>query len=138
MPFAQRADPSSSVVQRCDEAQHPPPTVHAICPVVQPAGTSPTTLVGEGVLVPRHLRPLAQSWPKEQQPPPMLEGHRNMEVWVQGRGQHAATVETVRVGEVMVVVSLHWTWSWSHALPHTEPIAQHAALSPEVGSTIQL
>jgi len=60
---AQRASPSLFTVQRCVDAQHPPPCVHAIWPVVQPAGTSPTTEVGAGVLVPRHLRPLAQSWP---------------------------------------------------------------------------
>lgn len=59
--LAQRAEPSLLRVQRCVEAQHPPPCEHATWPVVQPAGTSPTTEVGAGVLVPRHLRPLAQS-----------------------------------------------------------------------------
>ena len=57
---------------------------------------------------------------------------------MQGRGQQAATVATVRVGEVSVVVSLHWTWSAAQELPHTEPMAQQAALEPVEGSTIQL
>lgn len=61
-----------------------------------------------------------------------------MEVSVQGRGQQAATVATVRVGDVIVVVSLHWIWSSAQELPQTEPMAQHAALDPVEGSTMQL
>ena len=57
---------------------------------------------------------------------------------MQGRGQQAGTVVTVGDGEVSVVVELHWYWFAGQGLPQSEPMAQHAALLPVVGFTMQL
>jgi hypothetical protein len=63
-------------VQTCPSSQHPAPSAHLNCDVVQPEGTGVSNPVWEAGFVDAHFPSGLHSEPKPQQLPPRSLGHR--------------------------------------------------------------